>query len=126
MGCPQKAYSLGFSAELGPIGKTPSLLRVNCIFRYRYSLQLGHKRGGGYSQVRSNSSVTPWTVAHQAPLSLEFSEQEYWNEQAFPSPGDPLDPGSEPQSPKLQEDSLPSEPPEKPIDRVTKCEGKTS
>jgi len=32
--------------------------------------------------------MTPWTVACQAPLSVEFSRQEYWNGQPFPSPGD--------------------------------------
>ena len=32
--------------------------------------------------------VTPWTVACQAPLSLEFSSQEYWSGLPFPSPGD--------------------------------------
>ena len=32
--------------------------------------------------------VTPWTVAHQAPLSMEFSQQEYWSSLAFPTPGD--------------------------------------
>ena len=32
--------------------------------------------------------VTPWTVAHQAPLSMGFSRQEYWNGLVFPSPGD--------------------------------------
>ena len=32
--------------------------------------------------------ATPWTVAHQPPLSMEFSRQEYWNELPFPSPGD--------------------------------------
>ena len=31
--------------------------------------------------------VTPWTVAHQAPLSIEFSRQEYWSGLPFPSPG---------------------------------------
>ena len=38
--------------------------------------------------VTSNSSVTPWTVAHQAPLSMEFSRQESWRRVPFPSPGD--------------------------------------
>ena len=42
--------------------------------------------------------VTPWTVAHQAPLSMEFSRQEYWNGLPFPSPGDLLDPRIEPVS----------------------------
>ena len=58
--------------------------------------------------------ATPWTVAHQAPLSMDFSRQEYWNGLPFPSPGDLLDPGIKPGSPALQEDSLPSEPPGKP------------
>ena len=40
--------------------------------------------------------VTPWTVAHQAPLSMEFSRQEYWSGLLFPSPGDLPDPGIEP------------------------------
>ena len=35
---------------------------------------------------------TPWTVAHQAPLSMEFSRQEYQSGLPFPSPGDLLDP----------------------------------
>ena len=58
--------------------------------------------------------ATPWTVARQALLSMEFSRQEYWSGEPFPSPGDPLDPGIEPGSPTLQADSLPSEPPGKP------------
>ena len=41
--------------------------------------------------------TTPWTVAHQAPLSMGFSRQEYWSRLPFPSPGD-LNPGSEPAS----------------------------
>ena len=45
--------------------------------------------------------VTPWTVAYQAPLSMEFSRQEYWNGLPFPSPGDLPDPGIEPRSPVL-------------------------
>ena len=40
----------------------------------------------------------PWTVAHQAPLSMEFSRQEYWSGLPFPPPGDLLDPGIEPAS----------------------------
>jgi len=58
--------------------------------------------------------VTPWTVAHQAPLSMGFSRQEYWSGLPFPSPGDLPDPGIEPRSPLLKLDSLPSEPPGKP------------
>ena len=43
--------------------------------------------------------ATPWTVAHQAPLSMEFSRQEYWSRLPFASPGEPPDPGIEPLSP---------------------------
>ena len=42
--------------------------------------------------------ATPWTVAHQAPLSMKFSGQEYWTGLPFSPPGDLLDPGIEPES----------------------------
>ena len=53
--------------------------------------------------------MTPWTVAHQTPLSTGFSRQEYWIGLPFPSPGDLPDPGTKPRSPTLQADSLPTE-----------------
>ena len=57
----------------------------------------------------------PWTVAYQAPPSMEFSRQEYWSGVPFPSPGDLSDPGNKPRSLALQaDDALPSEPPGKP------------
>ena len=69
-------------------------------------------------KVKSLSRVqlfaTPWTVAHQAPLSMGFSRQEYWSGLPFPSPGDLPDPGIKPKSPTLQADTLTSEPPGKP------------
>ena len=37
--------------------------------------------------------ATPWTIVHLAPLSMEFSKQEYWSELPFPFPGDLPDPG---------------------------------
>ena len=58
--------------------------------------------------------ATPWTVAHQAPLSMGFSRQEYWNGLPCPSPEDLPEPGIEsasPASPALQADSLITEPP---------------
>ena len=61
--------------------------------------------------------VTPWTVAHQAYLSMEFSRQEHWSSLPFPSPGDLPDPSIEPASPMslaLQVDSLLTEPLGKP------------
>ena len=59
--------------------------------------------------------VTPWTVAYEAPLSMEFSRQEYWSGLPYPSPGDLPNPGIEPSSPAWQADALPSEPAGKPI-----------
>ena len=58
-------------------------------------------------------SVSPWTIAHRAPPSMEFSRQEYWSGLPFPSPGGLPDPGIEPRSPSLQANTLPSEPPGK-------------
>ena len=63
--------------------------------------------------VKSNS-VTPWSVAHQGPQSMEFSRLEYWNGKLYLPLGDFHNPGIEPRSFTLQADSLPSEPPGKP------------
>ena len=49
--------------------------------------------------LRLQLFATPWTAAHWAPLSMEFSRQEYWNGLPFPSPGDFPDPGIKPTSP---------------------------
>ena len=72
------------------------------------------KTGSLWRYVQSLSRVplfaTPGTVAHQAPLSMEYSRQEYWSGLPFPTPGDLPDPGIEPRSPALQADALPSEP----------------
>ena len=54
--------------------------------------------------------VTPWTVAHQAPPSMEFSRQDYWSGLPFPSPADLPNPGIKPGSPAWQADALLSEP----------------
>ena len=63
-------------------------------------------------------TVTPWTVSHQAPLSLGILQSRIPEWVAFPSPGDLPNPGIEPRSPTLQADSLPSEPPRKHIKRI--------
>ena len=52
--------------------------------------------------VLSNSFAAPWTVAHQAPLSVGFSMQESWSGLPFPPSGDLSDPGVEPVSPALR------------------------
>ena len=70
----------------------------NAVFSCEYLTEL--------SEVKSLSRVqlfgTPWTVAYQAPLSIKFSQQEYWSGLPFPPPGDHPDPGTEPAPPALQ------------------------
>ena len=59
--------------------------------------------------------ATLWTIARQAPLSMEFSRQENWSGFSFPSAGDLPNAGIKPGSPALQAGSLPSEPSGKPF-----------
>ena len=76
--------------------------------------------------------MTPWIVAHQAPLSMGFSRQEYWSGYPFPSPGDLPDPGIKPAAPALADGFITTEPPSKPhifIHTIAKimpqlCDGK--
>ena len=56
----------------------------------------------------------PWTVAHQAPPSMEFPRQEHSNGLPFPSPGDLPDAGIKPMSPALVGGFFTTEPPRKP------------
>ena len=60
----------------------------------------------------------PWIIAHQIPLSIEFSRQEYWSELPLLSPQDLPGPGIKPVSPALQTDSLPSDPPGKSMQKT--------
>ena len=60
--------------------------------------------------------MTAWTIAHQAPLSMGLSKQEYWSGFPFPVPGDLSSPGTEPMSPvssALAGRFFTAEPPEK-------------
>ena len=68
---------------------------------------------GGLVAKSSLTLATPWVVALQAPLSMEFSRQEYWSRLPFP-PGDLPNSGIKPTSPALHVDYLPTEPPGKP------------
>ena len=77
-----------------------------CCFIVACRLSLVVVRGA-YSCCGARAShcfVTPWTAAHQAPLSMEFSIQEYWSWLPFPSPADLPNLGMEPGSPTLQAD----------------------
>ena len=61
----------------------------------------------------SDSFVTPWTLTHQAPLSMGFPRQEYWSGLPFPSPGALPHPGIEPRSPALAGRFFTTKPPGK-------------
>ena len=58
--------------------------------------------------------ATPWTVAHQVPLSIGFPRQEYWSGLPFPPPGHLPAPGIKPASPALAGGFFTTEPPRKP------------
>ena len=64
----------------------------------------------------SDASATLWTVSHQAPLSMGFSRQEYWNGLPCPPPGHPPHPGFKPVYPKLAGGVFTTEPAGKPRD----------
>ena len=64
-----------------------------------------------------------WTAADKALLSVGFSRQEYWSGLPCPPPGDLPNPGTEPRSPALQEDSLLSEPPGKSLQNTNLVSG---
>ena len=82
------------------------------IWLYQFTKELFHSLKVFNLSVVSHS-LTPWTIACQAPLSMEFSRQEHWSGLPFPSPGDIPNPGIESTSATLQADSLLSEPPGK-------------
>ena len=74
------------------------------------SSYLGFHVYSAQSLCRVSFFVTLWTVACQAPLSMEFSRQDYWSRLPFPTPGDLSNPGIEHTSLASlhwQEDSLP-------------------
>ena len=83
-------------------------------FNYLEHSVLHYAWGEVKSLSRALLCAIPWTVAHQAPLSMGFSRQKYWSGLPFPSPGDLPDPGIKPRSPALEADALTSEPPGKP------------
>ena len=68
-----------------------------------------------------SDSATPWTVAHQTPLSMEFPRQEYRSGLPFPTPGDLAHPGIEPVSPALAVRFFTTVSPRQPQDFFMKC-----
>ena len=72
-------------------------------------LMTPRQRFEGFALGHTNSLATPWTVAHQAPLSLGFPRQEYWSGLPFPLSGDLPNQGIEPGSSALAEGFLSTE-----------------
>ena len=92
-------YIMGSSARQSgglPGNHFPVSDQIRRLIKYAGLLLFSHS-----ISVVSDSIVIPWTVAHQAPLSIGFPRQEHWSELPFPSPGDLPDPGIEPRSPAL-------------------------
>ena len=85
------------------------------LFRFQDSLALNYtiESENESCSIMSNSLQPLWPVARQAPLSMEFSRQEYWRGLPFPSLQNLPDLEIEPGSPTFQADSLLSEPPGK-------------
>ena len=86
------------------------LITIRYYFLVSYSIW-GKVWGGGGVLSRVQLFATPWTVALQAPLSMEFSRQKYWSGLPFPSPENLPDPGIEPTSPALTDGFFTTEPP---------------
>ena len=57
-----------------------------------------NERAHAQSLGRVRLFASPWIIAHQAPLSMASSRQEYWSGMTFPTPGDLPDWGTEPAS----------------------------
>ena len=77
------------------VSKKENTVRVD----HYLTVKMGENESVSHS-VMSDSLRPP--VAWQAPLSIEFSRQEYWSGLPLPTPGALLDPGIEPRSPGLQ------------------------
>ena len=93
-------------------GLVLSTIQITCfVIKVSVKAMDTHRESEAKSLSRVQLFATPWTVGHQAPPSMGFPRQEYWNGVPFPSPGDIPDPGIEPGSPTLQADALTSEPP---------------
>ena len=97
---PSVSFSIEF-VELRATWMMKEILKINqCIFKALCACRLSC-----FNQVWL--FVIPWTIAHQAPLSMRFFHQEYWSELPCPPPGDPPNPEIKPVSPAQQVDSLP-------------------
>ena len=87
------------------------------VFSFILSLRISNGDGGLVAIRVHWTLAIPWTIACQAPLSMEFPRQEYWSGVPFPPPGDFSDPGIKTTSPMflaLAGGQFATEPPGKP------------
>ena len=94
-------------------GDCAKLLLPSLFLPYPLLSELLLVLGGGLVTKSGLSLATAWTIAHQAPLYMEFSRQKYWNGLPFSSSGHLPDPGIKLGSPALRADSLRTESPVK-------------
>ena len=94
--------------------------KVTIIYYDKYNLMSLLKWVKVKSLSRVRLFATPWTVAYQAPPSIEFSRQEYWSGLPFPSPGDLPDPGNKPGCPQCRQMVYPLESPGNPVTKQYK------
>ena len=102
------------SLEAGPF------LLVPCSFPTAHTVPGIEQAVAVRSLSHVQPFVTPWTVAHQTPLSMGFSRQKYWSGLLFPSPGDLPDPGIKAMCPALADGFFTTESPGKSIEQVLK------
>ena len=113
---PTSLCSFKLSCNSVPSRNMTGLTRLGCSKDFLVILCSLHSRAKVKVLITQSCPDSLWlhgNVAHQVPLSMEFSKQEYWNGLPFLSPADLPNPGVEPGSPALQVDSLLSEPPGK-------------
>ena len=102
---------------------------ISALGRRGTEARITHKGREAHSDVKASMnlsvwlSASPWTVAHQAPLSMGFSRQEYWSGLPFPPPGDLPHPGiklASPEVPALAGKFFTTEPPGNPLRSISK------
>ena len=101
--CCSQAASCSLSKNECSICLCICLCKHVCACMIIYNIYFIGGGGDGWVAKSCLALETPWTIAHQAPLSMGFSRQEYWSGLAFPSPEDLPHPGIKPMSPALKE-----------------------
>ena len=118
----ESAVELRCSASICWMTRRSNVKLINMIRVIQFPVEVSHNfpyflEERKWSRCHVRLFATPWTVAHQAPLSMGFSRSGL----PLPSPGDHPNPGIQPRSPSLQADALTSEPPGKTKMKLLNC-----